>query len=250
MDDEIDFHVVDRVAVLTLNALDRRNALTREMAVELVGLLDSVDLDREIGALVIGGGASFCAGADLGVLGKTGADPTEDTSFRTIEDIYAAFLRLGSVAVPTIAAVRGAAVGAGMNLMLATDLRVVALDARLLSGFGRLRLHPGGGHFHLLNRIAGREVAAGFGLFGKELAGARAAELGMAWTAVDDADVETTALDLARPVARDPELARRMAASFRREVAAGISWDVAVEVERSPQMWTFRRKGNEVDRRS
>jgi enoyl-CoA hydratase len=81
------------------------------------------------------------------------------------------------------------------------------------------------------------------GLFGEEVDGDRAVALGLAWAAYDDAEVEDRALSLAGRVARDPALARRMGASFRRETApGGLPWDVAVEVERSPQMWSLRRK--------
>jgi enoyl-CoA hydratase len=177
------------------------------------------------------------------VLADTGRDPVEDEAYRNLETVYAAFTTVGSIGVPTVAAVRGAAVGAGLNLALATDLRVVSRTARLLPGFAQIGIHPGGGHFTLLARVAGREAAAALGLFGDEVDGERAVALGLAWAAYDDGDVEEQALALARRVAQDPALARRMVASFRRETAAGgVPWDVAVELERSPQMWSLRRK--------
>ena len=71
----------------------------------------------------------------------------------------AASPRVGELAPPTIAAIRGGAVGAGLNLALATDLRVVAEDAALLSGFIPIGLHPGGGHTALLGRLGSREAA-------------------------------------------------------------------------------------------
>lgn len=240
---EIRYEVSDGVAVVTLDAPARRNALTLAMAAELVAALDEADADDRVGAVVISGGASFCAGADRAVLAAAGTDPAEDENFRSIEAIYQAFLRVGEVRSPTIAAIRGAAVGAGMNLALATDMRVVGRDARLLSGFLRVSLHPGGGHFSLLERAAGREATAAMGLFGATIDGIRAVELGMAWAAVDDAAVDQTAFDLAANAAADPELSRRTVASFRRSTSSpGVSWDVGVEVERSPQMWSFRRK--------
>lgn len=240
---EINYEVIDGVAVITLDAPDRRNALTPLMATQLVAALDAADTDDTVGAAIIGGGASFCAGADREVLKQTAADPAGDDNFRTIEGIYHAFLRVGSLKVPTIAAVRGAAVGAGMNLMLAADLRIVAHDARLLSGFARIGLHPGGGHQGLLHRNAGRDAAAAMSLFSCEIDGRRAAELGMAWAAVADADVEPMAFKLARTAARDPALARHMVKSFRQQVAAGgLPWGVCVEVERPAQMWSFRRQ--------
>jgi enoyl-CoA hydratase len=240
---EIRYEVSDGVAVVTLDAPARRNALTVAMAAELVAAFDEADADDKVGAVVIGGGASFCAGADRGVLAAAGADPAEDERFRDIEVIYQAFLRVGALRSPTIAAVRGAAVGAGMNLVLATDLRVVGQDARLMSGFLRIGMHPGGGHFALLERAGGRESAAAMGLFGATVSGVRAAELGLAWAAVEDAAVDQTAFELAASAAADPQLARRAVASFRRSTGnPGVSWDVGVEVERSPQMWSMRRK--------
>lgn len=240
---EIRYDVTDGVAVVTLDAPARRNALTLAMTDELVAALDEADSDDTVGAVVVGGGPSFCSGADLSMLQAAGVDPAEDENFRALETVYQAFLRVGLVRTPTVAAVRGAAVGAGLNLALAPDLRVVAHDARLLSGFGRIGIHPGGGHFVLLDRTAGREAAAAMGLFGAEVSGTKAAEIGMAWLAVPDAEVDAAAFELARRAARDPALARRTVASFRRETSApGVSWDVGVEVERSPQMWSFRRK--------
>jgi enoyl-CoA hydratase len=92
---------------------------------------------------------------------------------------------LGQVRVPTIAAVRGSAVGAGMNMLLAADLRIVATDVRLICGFLKRGLHPGGGHFVILSRLIGREAAAAMALFGEEINGPRAVELGLAWQAVE-----------------------------------------------------------------
>ena len=96
--------------------------------------------------------------------------------------IYDSFYRLGQVRVPTVAAVRGSAVGAGMNMLLAADLRIVAQDARLLCGFLKRGMHPGGGHFVILSRLIGREAAAAMALFGEEINGDKAVELGLAWS--------------------------------------------------------------------
>ena len=124
-----------------------------------------------------------------------------------------------------------------------TNARIVSRTARLLPGFAQIGIHPGGGHFTLLNRVAGREAAAALGLFGDEVDGERAVALGLAWAAYDDGDVQAQAMALAARVAKDPALARRTVASFRREtVPGGVPWDVAVELERSPQMWSLRRR--------
>jgi enoyl-CoA hydratase len=240
---EIRYEVADGVATLTLDAPERRNALSVEMARELADAARAAESDAAVGAVVVTGGAHFCAGAVRSVLADTGRDPVQDEAYRNLETVYAAFTTVGSIGVPTVAAVRGAAVGAGLNLALATDLRVVSRTARLLPGFAQIGIHPGGGHFTLLNRVAGRETAAALGLFGEEVDGERAVALGLAWAAYDDGDVLDRAHALAARVAADPALARRTVASFRRQTGSGgLDWDVAVELERAPQMWSLRRK--------
>ena len=240
---EVQYAVAEHIATITLDAPDRRNALTVEMSRELIDAARTAEADPEVGAVVVTGGRHFCAGAVREVLADVGRDPVEDTAYRNLETVYAAFTTIGTIELPTIAAVRGAAVGAGLNLALATDLRIVSTSARLLPGFVQIGLHPGGGHLSLLHRTAGRETAAAMGLFGEEVRGERAVELGLAWSAHEDDEVEQAARDTASRVAADPELARRLVRSFRRETApGGVPWEVAVELERSPQMWSLRRK--------
>ena len=179
------------VAVLTLNAGGRRNALTVDMAEELVAACDELDADHHVGAVVVRGeGGFFCAGGDRATLDAAGRDPADPEVYSGLSAVYRSFERVGLLQAPTIAAVRGGAVGAGLNLMLATDLRVVARDARLISGFLPIGLHPGGGHGALLGRTGAREAAAAMALFGEQLDGERAAALGLAWVAVDDGDVD------------------------------------------------------------
>jgi enoyl-CoA hydratase/carnithine racemase len=243
MSTEVQLDVDGAVAVVTLNAPDRRNALTPAMAEELIATFDEVDAKPGIGALVVKAvGRSFCAGGDIATLTAAGKDPAEAQAYAGMSKIYESFYRLGQVQVPTVAAVRGSAVGAGMNMLLATDLRVVAHDARLLCGFLKRGMHPGGGHFVILSRLIGREAAAAMALFGEEIDGRRAAELGLAWQSVDDDAVEDRALELAGRVSADPELARVAVGTFRREVVNGaVPWDVAMQFERPAQMWSMRR---------
>ncbi len=240
---EVRVQRVGGVALMILDAPERRNALTTGMAAELVAACDTLDADASVGAVVVTGGAYFCAGGDRATLARVGTDPAAPSAYAGLGEIYRAFRRVGELEPPTIAAVRGGAVGAGMNLLLATDLRIVAHDARLASGFLPSGLHPGGGHGHLLGRAAGREAAAALTLFGVGIDGTRAAELGLAWTSVDDGEVETVALDLAAGPAADPELARATAQSVRTELGPpGIPWAAAVELERGAQMWSMRRR--------
>jgi enoyl-CoA hydratase len=234
----------DGIATLTVDSPEVKNGLTPQMGRDLAAACDEIDADATIGAAVVrGADGTFCSGADRRTW-IPGADQTEDPQFRNTGAVYGAFVRVGRLAVPTIAAVRGAAVGAGINLMLATDLRVVAEDARLLAGFLRIGLHPGGGFFTIAGRSAGREATAAMGLFSQEINGARAAEIGLAWAAVPDVEVEDTAHRLAAEPAKDPALAREAVRSFRTELGPpGIGWEAAVEFERATQMWSQRRRG-------
>jgi enoyl-CoA hydratase len=232
------------VAILSLNAPERRNALTVAMADELVDACEELDADREIGAVVVRGeGGFFCAGGDRGTLEAAGRDPADPEVYAGLGAVYRSFARVGELEAPTVAAVRGGAVGAGLNLMLATDVRIVARDAKIISGFIPIGLHPGGGHSALLGRTGSREAASAMALFGERLDGERAADVGLAWAAVDDADVEATAVDLAGRAGADPELARRTAASLRTVLGPPpLPWPAALELERASQMWSMRRK--------
>ena len=235
--------VTDGVAVITISSPEVRNALTPEMGRQLVVVCDAIDGDAQVGAVVVrGAGGTFCSGADTRRWGGD-SDPASDEAFDRTSAIYDAFVRVGALAVPTVAAVRGAVVGAGMNLMLATDLQVVAAEARLLAGFLRIGIHPGGGFFTLVGRSAGRQAAVALGLFGEELSGVQAAGAGLVWEAVPDAEVEDRALELARRAARDPVLARRALATLRAELGPpSVSWSAALAMERGVQMWSQRRR--------
>ncbi len=241
---EVNVKIDGGVAVVSLCAPERRNALTPAMAADLVAACEAVDADPSVGAVVVRGeGGYFCAGAHRDTLSGAGADPLSEPAHSSLSIVYRSFARVGELEAPVIAAVRGAAVGAGVNLAFAADLRVVAENARLLPGFLRLGLHPGGGYFVLSGRTAGREATAAMGLFGEEVSGRRAAELGFAWEALPDDQVENRALDLAARAAADPELARRAARSFRNELGPPVvPWPVALDAERAAQMWSLRRR--------
>lgn len=240
---EVRLEITGNVATITLAAPGRRNALTPEMARELVEVCEVVDGNSAVGAVVIcGEGKGFCSGAHRATLAAAAVDPVDDARFKDLLSVYQAFARVGQLQAPTIAAVRGAAVGAGVNLLLATDLRIVAEDARIIAGFLQLGLHPGGGHFTLVGRLAGRETVAALGLFGEELDGRRAAALGLAWEALPADAVEPRAHELAARAAGDPELARAVVRMMRLELGPpAVSWPVALEAETAVQLWSLRR---------
>lgn len=231
------------VAILTLDRPEKRNSFIPCMSQRLVDLCDRIDADPDIGAAVIrGAGATFCAGADRAVLNEASEDPVREDMFAMLGGTYRSFMRVGSLRVPVIAAVRGSAVGAGLNLALAADVRIIAEDARLIAGFLKIGIHPGGGHFHLMARQAGREAAAAMSIFGEEIDGRRAVSLGLAWEAPPDERVDDRSLAMAHTAAADPTLARLATKSFRGMALPGLDWEVAMEAERSAQMWSLRRR--------
>lgn len=151
-----------RVAVLTVSDPQRRNALAPQLSERLAAAVAKAERDNGIHALVITGAPPrFCAGADLGELGAAAPE--------ALRAIYAGFLAVAHCTLPTIAAVGGAAVGAGLNLALAADIRIAGPRARFEAGFARLGLHPGGGMTWMLQRAVGPQCAAAMTLFGEAL---------------------------------------------------------------------------------
>lgn len=235
--------IASGIAEITLRAPQRRNALTEAMAGDLLDAIASAGRDENVCALVVmGEGGWFCAGADLGTIGSAGADPAESRAFAAFGRIYESFVALSEFPAPTIAAVRGGAVGAGLNLALAADVRIVSRTARLMSGFARIGVHPGGGHFQLLDRLVGPQRAVAMGLLGAEVRGDEAVAAGLALEAVSDEAVEERARSLAGNLS-DPELVRAATATWRSyRAAVDVSPRLLVRAEQASQMWSFRRR--------
>ena len=224
----------DRVAVLTLNDPDRRNSLTLPMVDEIVESFDALEADDDVGAVVItGAGKGFCAGADLGNLGSSAT--TTGGGFRSI---YEGFMRVGRSSLPTLAAVNGAAVGAGMNLALACDLRVAGRSARFDCRFLDLGLHPGGGHTWMLRDAVGKANAAAMVLFGQILDGDAAEKYGLAWTSVgDDALLDASVAIAARAASGPKELVVEIKKSLA-DMRGIDDATAAMERELGPQVWS------------
>lgn len=239
--DALGLTVADGVAELVLDDQDRRNAIGVDLARAMVERCDEIDADPGIGAVIVRAeGRSFCSGADRRLLAAIAEDPLDEQNYSDLATIYAAFLRIATLLPPTIALVQGPAVGAGLNLALSTDVRIVSPRARLLSGFLKIGVHPGGGHYTMLSKLAGPQVAAAMGLFGEEVNGADCVSRGLAWKEVPAADLVAEGRRLALAAAADPVLARRATRSYRVQAEAPwLSREVAVQAEQSVQMWSF-----------
>jgi len=237
---EARYEVQGNVAVITVDAPERRNALTPELARHLVELFERAGGDAGIGAVLLRAeGASFCAGADLGVVRAAMADPLEAVAFEGIGQIYEMFRRLVACPIPTIAAVQGPCVGAGVNLPLVCDVRIVSEQAEFI-GFGRAGVHPGGGHLELL-RAVDRQAAAWLALCNQPIGASEAVRLGLAMAVTTPEALDAEALRVATEAAVDPALARQLTASFRTIDGAPARHAAAVQIERAPQVWSLRR---------
>lgn len=222
--------VADGVATLTINDPDKRNAINLAMNDEIVETMERLENSGDVNAIVVTGAApAFCAGADLG-------DLLDARDRGNIHEIYRGFLRIAHSPIPTVAAVNGAAVGAGMNMALACDVIVAGESARFDSRFLDIGIHPGGGHTWRLRNKTDDQTMRAMVLFGEILSGPRAAEIGLAWRCVADADLLDTAQGMARRAAGFPtKLARATKAAMNRLPSIDSSPD-SVEHELGPQL--------------
>ena len=222
------------VATLTLNNPAERNTLTAAMVGEIVAAMDEIESDQSVGAIVVTGAApAFCAGANLGNLAEADA--------ASLGSIYEGFLRIARSELPTLAAVNGAAVGAGMNLALGCDVRIAARRAKFDTRFLQIGLHPGGGHTWMLQRIAGPQTAMAAVVFGEVMDGEEAARVGLAYRCVDDDQLLATAQAMAGRAASAP---RDLAIEAKKTIRAMADVDThvaAVERELHPQLWSTRQ---------
>ena len=223
--------VEDRVALITVNDPDRRNAVTTEISAALRAAVDAAETNVDVHAVIVtGAGKAFCAGADLTALGAAAADG--------LRVIYDGFLAVAECTLPTIAAVNGPAVGAGLNLALAADVRIAGPAALFDPRFQKLGIHPGGGATWMLQRAVGPQVARASLLFGMRFDAETAVRHGLALQVADDP------VAVARELAAGPASAPRdvvlaTKASMRATASPGaVDTDlhrIAVDVEIGPQ---------------
>ena len=225
--------VSERVATITLNDPSRRNAINLSLNDELIAVLDELEARDDVGAIVLTGAPpAFCAGADL-------EDLKNSRHRDSLGKIYAGFLRIANTSLPTVAAVNGAAVGAGMNMALACDVILAGRSARFDTRFMQIGIHPGGGHTWRLRRITDHQTVMAMVLFGEAVDGERAADIGLAWRCVDDADLLATATALAARAASFPrELTSRTKATIQ-DLQSLDTGDQAVAHELDPQAWSM-----------
>jgi enoyl-CoA hydratase len=214
------------VRTITLNAPERRNALDWPLLDELAEAVRSVAADAEARALVVtGAGKGFCAGANLSNLFGDVDRPTDQMRDHLMK-VYASFLGIRDLTIPTIAAVNGAAVGAGLNVALACDVVVAGPYAGFGPTFAEIGLHPGGGCSWMLTERIGRGRATAALFSGAIIGAEEAGWIGLADQVTDDA--LATSLELARLYAgREPKLM----ADIKKSVRIASTSDLATSLE-------------------
>lgn len=233
----VNVEVESGVGWLTLADPERRNILSAEMVIELVGAFDTLEADQDVRAVVVtGAGSAFCAGADLADL-----IAAADGNTAAVERVYEGFLRVSRSPLPTVAAVNGPAVGAGMNLALACDVRIVADSAWFDTRFLKIGVHPGGGHLWMLERLVGPQTAAAMVLFGRRLTGDQAVAAGLALASAPAADLLAEVRTFVSGAAEvDRDLVLRTKQTLRAVVAEpALGHDDVVTMETTAQLWSL-----------
>ncbi|GAA4910486.1 short chain enoyl-CoA hydratase /enoyl-CoA hydratase [Actinomycetospora succinea] len=222
----IDVSRDDAVATVTINRPDRLNALDETTRIELADHLAALARDRDVGAIVLtGSGRAFCVGQDLAAVDEL--DDAHDTVDRT----YNPLVRLlAGMDTPVVAAVNGAAVGAGMGLALACDVVLVGRGASMSCAFGRMALVPDSGVAWALARQVGHARAFDLARTGRRVDAEEALALGLATRVVDDAELAATAASEAAALAAGPTTSLALTKRLLR-AAADLPLDAVLDRE-------------------
>ncbi|MBE0089947.1 2-(1,2-epoxy-1,2-dihydrophenyl)acetyl-CoA isomerase [Raoultella planticola] len=205
MDAFILSEVEQGVMTITLNRPDRLNSFNDLMHQQLAACLTQAERDDNVRCLLItGAGRGFCAGQDLNDRNVDPSGPAPDLGL-SVERFYNPLVRrLAALPKPVIAAVNGVAAGAGATLALGCDIVLAARSANFVMAFSKLGLVPDCGGSWFLPRVAGRARAMGLALLGEKLSAEQAAQWGMIWQLVEDAELADTSRQLARHLATQP----------------------------------------------
>lgn len=218
-----------RVAIVTLDRPERHNAFTQEMHARLGAMLDELEADRDVGAIVLAGeGKSFCSGMDVTMIGRR-AEGDSDLAY--LERLQRVRLRQVEGTKPIVAALKGAVLGLGCEVALACDIRIAAEDA----SFGLPELAMGlvtdSGGIPLLHALVGPARARYLLFGGGRIDAATALDWGLVEKLVPRGEAEAQALALAQAIAAKPPLAVAAARRILRDLdAAGLRAGMSAEL--------------------
>lgn len=242
MTDRIEGHLrverpYDGVALLVLDNPDQRNAMSDAMTASWVAAVDSLAADRSVRAVVVTGeGSAFCSGGDLSWLASE-PDAGVDRLRERMLPFYCSWLAIRRLEVPTIAAINGPAIGAGLCVALACDLRYAAEGARMGAPFVKLGLHPGMAGTYLLPDVVGEAVARDLLLTGRLVEADEAARIGLVSRTFPTQTFRDDVLEVARGIAGTAPVASRLTTLALRQRHAGV--DQALQWEALAQPVTM-----------
>ncbi|MDA8782279.1 enoyl-CoA hydratase [Porticoccaceae bacterium] len=227
------FEIRNNVALITLNNADKRNMLTIEVCNQIVEFVAQAEQHPNVKALIVtGNGRAFCAGGQLKDL-----TPNQEI----LETIYSGFLSIANCTLPTIAAVNGPAVGAGFNMAVGCDVRIVTEHARFEPRFFGLGLHPGGGNTWMLRQLVNWNTAAGMLLFSQSLSGREAVEKGLAWKCVAADQLLEEAFHFTENIRELPkELVLRTKQTLRQAGGTNSHKEI-LDIETAEQLWSINQ---------
>jgi len=231
------------IATLVFQDPDRHNAMSRAMGEALKARIDELAQDRELRVVVLtGAGRAFSAGGDMDMLldlaRRAAAGRALQETRDQMQEFYNLFLSVRALPCPSIAAINGHAIGAGLCVALACDLRISSTRARLALNFTRLGLHPGMAATWTLPRLVGPARAAELLYTGRTLSATEAERIGMVNRAVDAEDVVGEAHELARAVATSgPQAVRGVKQSLARSAESAL--DAQLQLEATLQAACF-----------
>jgi 2-(1,2-epoxy-1,2-dihydrophenyl)acetyl-CoA isomerase len=230
--------LTDRVGTIELNRPERMNALTVELVRSLGDAAASL-IEQGARALVLTGrGTAFCAGADLSLVDRALAGDPHPVLTPLVDGLHGTIKRLRGLPVPLIAAVEGPAVGAGMGLALAADLRVLGQGARLVPGYMGIGASPDGGVSYFLTRMLGTARATSLLMRNQPVCAEAAVALGLAEKAVPDGAATAAAQELAAALAGMPPLALvRVRELLDRATTLGLAEQLDLEQRRVTELW-------------
>lgn len=239
----ITFDVTDGIARLTLNRPDRLNSFNTTMHLEVRAALSSIVDGAKARVLVLtGAGRGFCAGQDLGDRAVAPGGAAVDLGESIEKNYKPLVMTLRNLPMPVIGAVNGVAAGAGANIALACDLVVAARSASFVQAFAKLGLVPDSGGTWFLPRLVGTARAMGLAFLGEKLSAEQAAQWGLIWRCVDDAELAPAVDALARQLAAAPTrgLARTKQAIYE-------SWGRSLEQQLDTERDFQRELGHTAD---
>jgi len=218
------------IVTLTMNRPERMNALNNELSTALNDSLSRLAADATVNVVILtGSGRAFCAGGDLGAIGAGRAKGDVTELAPILRSGMQAVLRMRTMPQPVIAAVNGAAAGAGMNLALAADIRVAVDTAVFGQNFAKVGLFPDYGGTYFLPELVGKSIAAEMFYTGEMIDAKTALQLGIVNHAVAADALGGEVQKLARKIATGPQVAIR---AVKRNVFARDEKEMIAALER------------------